>query len=139
METLTEYISYQYKIDDEKWVKTPIQQVNTPVLNDGQHTFFLRAVDYDGNSSRIVTFDLTVDTGRPSVLIAKPVPNQVVGNSVEILGSVLDNDLSQFEVEYRSLVTDVFQLIASGISLKPPPFWPIGKPNPCPMVSIGFG
>ena len=51
METLTEYISYQYKIDDGKWVKTPIQQVNTPVLNDGQHTFFLRAIDYDGNSS----------------------------------------------------------------------------------------
>ncbi|MDP6998424.1 MAG: Ig-like domain-containing protein [Candidatus Poribacteria bacterium] len=114
METLTEYISYQYKIDDEKWLKTPIQQVNTPVLSDGQHTFFLRAVDYDGNPSRIVTFDFTVDTVRPSVLIAKPVPNQVVGNSVEILGSVLDNDLSQFEVEYRSLVTDVFQPIASG-------------------------
>ena len=114
METLTEYISYQYKIDDGKWVKTPIQQVNTPVLNDGQHTFFLRAVDYDGNSSRIVTFDFTVNTVQPSVLIAKPVPNQIVGGSVEVLGSVLDDDLSQFEVEYRSLATESFQTIATG-------------------------
>ena len=40
METLTEYISYQYKIDDGRWLQTPIQQVNTPVLSDNQHSFF---------------------------------------------------------------------------------------------------
>ena len=45
-------------------------------------------------------------------------PNQVVGDSVEIRGSVLDDDLSQFNVEYRSLVTNTFQLIASGDQLQ---------------------
>ena len=114
METLTEYISYQYKIDGQQWVKTPIQQVNTPVLNDGYHTFSLRAIDYDGISSQIATFSFTVDTVRPSVLIAKPVPNQVVGDNVPIHGSILDTDLLAYRVEFRSLATDTFQLIASG-------------------------
>ena len=45
-------------------------------------------------------------------------PNQVVGDSVEIRGPVLDDDLSQFNVEYRSLVTNTFQLIASGDQLQ---------------------
>ena len=53
-----------------------IQQITTPVLEDGKHTFSVRAIDYDGNLSRIATFDFTVDTVRPSVLITKPAPNQ---------------------------------------------------------------
>lgn len=107
-------MSYQYKIDNEWWVSIPIQQVNTPVLNDGQHTFFLRAIDYDGDPSRIATFDFTVDIVRPSVLIDKPVPNQVLGGELAIWGSILDDDLSQFQLEYRPLSSDRFQPIASG-------------------------
>ena len=41
-------------------------------------------------------------------------PNQVVGGELAIWGSILDDDLSQFKVEYRSLATDAFQPIASG-------------------------
>ena len=48
------------------------------------------------------------------MLIAKPVPNQVVGDSVEIRGPVLDNDLLAFKVGYRSADSDDFQLIANG-------------------------
>ena len=73
------------------------------------------------------------------MLIAKPVPNQVVKDSVEICGSVPDNDLLVFKVRYRSADSDDLQLIASGINLRPPPFWPIGKPKLYPMVSISFG
>ncbi|MAE20714.1 hypothetical protein CMK12_17600 [Candidatus Poribacteria bacterium] len=114
LETLTDYIRYQYSIDDREWISIRIQQLNTPFLSDGKHTFSLRAFDYDGNPSRITSFDFTIDTVPPSVLIIKPVRNQVVGNSVEILGSVLDNDLLAFKVEYRSADSDDFQLIARG-------------------------
>ena len=48
------------------------------------------------------------------MLIAKPVTNQVMGDSVEILGSVLDNALLAFKVGYRSADSNEFQLIASG-------------------------
>ena len=95
-------MSYQYKIDNEWWVSIPIQQVNTPVLNDGQHTFFLRAIDYDGNPSRIASFDIAVDTIRPNALIISPTHNAIVGGTVQIRGSVTDNDLSEFLVEYAS-------------------------------------
>ena len=64
------------------------------------------------------------------MLIAKPVPNQMVKDSVEIRGSVLDNDLLAFKVGYRSADSDGLQLISSDINLRPPPFWPIGKLNP---------
>ena len=133
IETMTEHIRYQYKIDDQQWVYNLfagydqtlkpdsviqqtelIQQITTPVLEDGKHTFSVRAIDYDGNLSRIVTFDFTVDTVRPSVLIDKPVPNQMVGGELAIWGSILDDDLSQFQLEYRPLSSDRFQLIASG-------------------------
>ena len=73
------------------------------------------------------------------MLIAKPVPHQMVRDSVEIRGSVLDNDLLALKVGYRSADSDDLQLIASGINLRPPPFWPIGKPKLYPMVSISFG
>ncbi|SVC23066.1 uncharacterized protein METZ01_LOCUS275920, partial [marine metagenome] len=71
-------------------------------LSDGQHTFSVRAFDYDGNSSRIASFDFTVDTNQPNVLISSPTHNAIVGGTVQIRGSVTDNDLSEFLVEYAS-------------------------------------
>ena len=133
IETMTEHIRYQYKIDDQQWVynlfagydqtlkpdsviqQTELtQQITTPVLEDGKHTFSVRALDYDGNLSQVSTFDFTVDTVRPSVLITKPTPNQMVGGNLAIRGSILDDDLSQFQLEYRSLSSNRFQPIASG-------------------------
>ena len=54
------------------------------------------------------------------MLIAKPVPNQVVKDSVEICGSVPDNDLLVFKVRYRSADSDDLLLIASDNQPQPP-------------------
>ena len=54
------------------------------------------------------------------MLIAKPVPNQVVKDSVEIRGSVPDNDLLVFKVRYRSADSDDLLLIASDNQPQPP-------------------
>ena len=47
-------------------------------------------------------------------------PNQVVGDSVEIRGSVLDNDLLALKVGYRSADSDDLLLIASDNQPQPP-------------------
>merc|ERR1711964_620605 len=100
LETLTDYIRYRYSIDDQEWISTRIQQLNTSFLSDGKHTFSVRAFDYDANPSRIASFDFTVDTNQPNVLISSPTHNAIVGGTVQIRGVVTDNDLSKFWVEY---------------------------------------
>ena len=121
IETRNEHMRYQYKIDDQKWVhnlfssydktlspdgiiqQTELtQKITTPVLEDGEHRFSVRAIDYDGNVSRVVNFDFSVDTVRPIVLVTNPISNQIVGGELAIRGSILDNDLSQFHIGYLS-------------------------------------
>ena len=100
LETLSDYIRYRYSIDDQEWISTRIQQLNTSFLSDGKHTFSVRAFDYDANPSRIASFDFTVDTNQPNVLISSPTHNAIVDGTVQIRGVVTDNDLSEFWVEY---------------------------------------
>ena len=123
--TETASLYYQYKVDNTLWSIPSRYTFQTfRDLVDGPQSIYLRAIDDDFNLSQPVALSLTVDTAQPSVLIAKPVPNQVVGGSVEIHGSILDSDLLNFEVEYRSAGTDVFQLIASGNQSQVSSIWP---------------
>ena len=113
--TETTSLYYQYKVDNTLWsIPSRYTFQTLRDLVDGSQTIYLRAIDDDFNLSQPVALPLTVDTAQPSVLITKPVPNQVAGGSVEIHGSILDSDLLAFKVEYRSAETEAFQLIASG-------------------------
>ena len=100
LETLTDYIRYQYSIDGKGWIPTRIQQFNTPFLSDGQHTFSVRAFDYDGNSSRIVSFDFTIDTNQPNIYISKPLRGEVIAGKYAIQGGVLDSDVASYSLFY---------------------------------------
>ena len=123
--TETANLYYQYRVDNTVW-SIPSRYTFQTLRNlvDGPQTIYLRAIDDDFNLSQPAALPLTVDTAQPSVLIAKPVPNQIVGGSVEIHGSILDSDLLAFKVEYRSAGTDVFQLIASGNQSQVSSTWP---------------
>ncbi|MDP6999738.1 MAG: FlgD immunoglobulin-like domain containing protein [Candidatus Poribacteria bacterium] len=100
LETLTDYIRYQYSIDGKGWIPTRIQQHNTSFLSDGQHTFSVRAFDYDGNSSRIVSFDFTIDTNRPNIYISKPLRGEIIAGKYAIQGGVLDSDVASYSLFY---------------------------------------
>ena len=83
------------------WSKpTPVNSITTPPMNDGEHTFYVRAIDRDLNYSEPATITIIVDTVQPNVLIGSPTQGAIVGGTVKIMGGVTDSDLDEFRVEY---------------------------------------
>ncbi len=97
----TKSLLFQYKIDEEAWSKpTPANFMTTPPMNDGEHIFYVRAIDRDFNYSEPDTLTIIVDTIRPNVLIGSPTQGAIIGGTVKIMGGVTDSDLDEFQVEY---------------------------------------
>jgi ligand-binding sensor domain-containing protein len=126
VENETRRLTYHYKIDEGAWSKpTPANFMTTPPMSDGEHIFYVRAIDRDFNYSKPDTLTIRVDTIRPNVLIGSPVPNAIVGGKVKITGGVTDSDLSEFKVEYAAgekpsegdfkLISKSNKVVASGV------------------------
>jgi len=101
IETETNRLIYQYKINDDSW-SYPIKLLFTTLteLDDGENIFYVRAVDRDFNYSEPATLTIIVDTIQPNVLIGSPTQGAIVGGTVKVMGGVTDSDLDEFQVEY---------------------------------------
>ena len=101
IETETNRLIYQYKINDDSW-SYPIQLLFTTLteLDDGENIFYVRATDRDFNYSKPATITIIIDTIQPNVLIGSPTQGAIVGGIVKVMGGVTDSDLDEFRVEY---------------------------------------
>lgn len=101
IETETNRLTYQYKIDESSWtVPTEFTFTTLEELNDGERIFYVRAVDRDFNYSEPDTLTIIVDTIRPNVIIGSPAQGAIVGGKVQIICGVTDTDLVGYQVEY---------------------------------------
>jgi len=116
LETPTNRLTYQYKIDANAWSKRILDNsVKNLLMSDGEHTFYVRAIDSDFNYSKTAALTIIVDTIRPNVLIGSPAYGAIVAGTVKIIGGVTDNDLKEFRVEYAvgdEPSDDAFKLIS---------------------------
>ena len=100
-ETPTSRLTYQYRMNQGEWSQpTAATSVTTPPMDSGKHTFAVRAIDRDANHGHIDSFTFKIDLDRPVVQISSPKNQTIVGGMVQIMGSVTDDDLSEFLVEY---------------------------------------
>jgi hypothetical protein len=103
VETPTNRLTYQYKLDEGSWTKpTTFAFTTLTELGDGKHIFSVRAIDGDLNKSKPATLTIIVDTIQPIVVITNPKRGGIVVGAVEITGTVLDADLKEYWVQYGS-------------------------------------
>jgi len=74
---------------------------NTTQIPDGTYTLRLNVINI-GNRSTYYTMPVVVDNGNPSVAIASPVANTVLGGTIEVDASISDANSSYYKVEYAS-------------------------------------
>jgi ligand-binding sensor domain-containing protein len=100
IETETRLLAYEFRIGEEEWKPISGNSMMTPIMEDGDHTFNVRAIDGFSNYGEPDSLQITVDTIPPNVLISDPVEGAVVGSTVKIMGGVTDTDLAGFQVGY---------------------------------------
>jgi len=128
-ETDSSKLLYQTKIDnidavtsgilENEWSQpVPLTFYSTPAMANGEHIFSVRSVDHHFNRSQPVSLSIIVNTTATNVSIIIPTANAVVGNFVDVVGNVIDDDLEQFIIEYaigKSPTDEDYKQITKGI------------------------
>ncbi|MDP6998835.1 MAG: two-component regulator propeller domain-containing protein, partial [Candidatus Poribacteria bacterium] len=104
-------LEYQWKMDDGSWQISEYDFV-TINIEDGRHTLSVRAINERRNASRLASFQIAVDTVRPALSIFRPADQSVISGEVDVIGSVIDNDLANFNTGYRPVGADLIQPIS---------------------------
>ena len=87
-------------------------------MTNGAHIFSVRSVDHHFNRSQPVSFSIIVNTTAPNISIVVPAANAIVGNFVDVVGNVMDDDIEQFIIEYaigNSPTDEDYKQITKGV------------------------
>lgn len=114
-------LSYRLISPSPEWVTfwTHSEQVTTTtVLTDwstfnlvgSRYRLRLRARDLAGLLAETVV-DLVIDASEVKAQIISPQPNQMVSDTIEIIGTASDENLQHFQIEYRAVDTPLWQPI----------------------------
>ena len=114
-------LSYRLISPSTEWVTfwTHSEQVTTTTVLTDWNTFNLvgsryrlrlRARDLAGLLAETVV-DLVIDVSEVKAQIISPQPNQMVSDTVEIIGTASDENLQHFQIEYRAVDTPLWQSI----------------------------
>ena len=93
-DTLSGIAGYQYSLDGAAWSSIgSLSEAALNGLNDGAHSFQVKATDNSGNSA-IASVEFTVDATAPALAITSPAEgsyfNQTAGDDVTITWSATD-------------------------------------------------
>ncbi|MBD3385538.1 T9SS type A sorting domain-containing protein [candidate division KSB1 bacterium] len=76
-----------------------------PVQNNGIYTFYVRARDFMGNISTPAAFTFTVDITYPTTVIDYPKQNDIIHQTIPIIGFAFDDspikDFDYYDISYR--------------------------------------
>lgn len=105
MESKPDELLYAYKVDNGEW--SPYSKrtfVTLSPQSNGVHTFFVRAMDKDGNvDSTPAQRSFRIDITPPTVTIDQPAARGVIGGQFEIRGDAFDEtDFARYTVMVKN-------------------------------------
>ena len=116
IETDSKFLLYSHQLDNGEWSVFSEAKSTDISADDGIHTFYVRAMDTDGNVDQTpAKRTFRIDTTQPIAIIEKPAINEVIGGECEICGTATDaTDFFKYEVKIHSPETGVDEILRIG-------------------------
>ena len=110
----TDSLLYSHKLDNGEWSVFSKAKSTDISADDGIHTFYVRAMDADGNVDQTpAKRTFRIDTTQPIAIIEKPAINEIIGGECLIIGTATDaTDFLEYELKTGQ---------------PPAPFFPLNK------------